>query len=752
MKQWLMAAGSAAILGTVALPATAQDEQNEDRTIDRVLDVVTVSATKKKDPENVQNVPVAVTAFNADTIEALQVRDIESLSYSSPNVSLDDVGTSKGVANFSIRGLGVNSSIPSIDPTVGVFVDGVYIGLNNGLIQDTFDISSIEVVRGPQGILFGRNTTGGAVLINTGNPTSTFEAKTRLAYETPVDDGRGGGSTYVQAYLSGPIIADRLNARLSGYFNDDEGYFRDLTFDDNRGGSESFVVRGSLEWLATPDLSVLAKIERTDVEADGPVGQNRGFYRRGTFDFSNDFRGLFESESTLTSLRTDWDVTFGDGTITNILGYRSFHQDTGGDIDATPLFLFHSGSDLEQKQISNELRYAGAFGALELTTGLFYFDQEIAYTENRYIPPITALPFSGGGRQDHTVWGVFAQGDYDLTDALTVILGLRYSYEEKDADIAYTIPRAAECSVTDSTCPDDVSDRNDWSNVTPKLGLQYRFSDAMQAYGSYTRGFRSGGYNFRITNPAVFQQQVAQTGSVSFDEESVDAFEVGLKYRDAQGRGSLNIAAFLNKVEDMQREVNISSPTSGVSQFILNTADADISGVEAEATFRLLDNVLLLANIGLIDAAYEDVRADISGDGVADATDEDLKIPRVPESTYGFGVIWDIDLASSGYLTLRSNFQHKDAFAYSDNNLGWVSEADMLDASLAWVTPLEGLTLSFYGKNLLDEAVVGNDTQLPFGGPLSTGMAQPFATRPQAGTFSTLKRGRLLGVELIKAF
>lgn len=752
MKHIFMAAGAAAALSATCLSATAQDTDREARTIDRVLDVVTVSATKKKDPENVQNVPVAVTAFSADTLEALQVRDIESLSYSSPNVSLDDVGTSKGVANFSIRGLGVNSSIPSIDPTVGVFVDGVYIGVNNGLIQDTFDISSIEVVRGPQGILFGRNTTGGAVLINTGNPASNFEAKTRLAYETPIDGDRGGASTYVQAYVSGPLIADRLNGRISAYFNDDEGYFKDLIFNENRGGGDTFVIRGSLEWLASRDVSVLAKLEHTEVEADGPVGQNRGIYRRGTFDFSNDYRGLYENETTLASLRTDWDVAFGNGTITNILGYRNFHQDTGGDIDATPQFLFHSASDLEQEQISNELRYAGTFGALELTTGLFYFDQEIAYTEHRFLPPITPVTFSGGGRQDHLVWGAFAQGDYSLTDALTVILGLRYSYEEKDADIAYTIPRAGQCSVTDATCPDDVSDKNDWSNVTPKIGLQYTFSDAMQAYGSYTRGFRSGGYNFRITNPAVFQQQVAQTGSASFDEESVDAYEVGLKYRDPNGRGSLNLAAFLNQVKDMQREVNISSPTSGVSQFILNTADADISGIEAEATFRLLDNVLLLANIGLIDASYEEVRADISGDGVTDANDANLEIPRVPETTYGFGFIWDIDLASSGYLTVRSSFQHKDAFAYSDNNLGWVSEADMLDASLAWVTPVEGLTVSLYGKNLLDEAIVGNDTQLPFGGPLSTGTAEPFAERPQAGTFSTLKRGRIVGMELLKEF
>ena len=752
MKNILTGASATALIWGGVLPATADTGEAESRTIDRVLDVVTVSATKKKDPENVQSVPIAITAFNSDTIEALQVRDIESLSYSSPNVSLDDVGTSKGVANFSIRGLGINSSIPSIDPTVGVFVDGVYIGLNNGLIQDTFDISSIEVLRGPQGLLFGRNTTGGAVLINTGNPTSTLDAKVRLAYETPIDDGRGGGSAYVQGYVSGPIVPEKLNGRVSIYYNDDQGYFKDLTFGDNRGGGQTSVVRASLQWTPAPTIRFLAKAEQTTVDGDGPVGQNRGTYRRGTFDFSDNNQGLYDADVTLASLRADWDVGIGDGTVTNIVGYRKFQQQTSGDIDALPVFIFHSGSDLEQEQFSNELRYTGTFSQLDLTGGIYYFNQDISYTELRYIPPVTSLTFSGGGRQNHTVWGGFAQGDYNLTDQFTLTAGLRYSYEEKDADIAYTIPRLTECSVVGGTCPDDVSDKNDWSNVTPRLALQYRFNEAVQAYGSYTRGFRSGGYNFRITNPAAYQEQVAQTGSYSFDEESVDSYEIGFKFRSLNGKSSLNAAAFLNQVEDMQREVNIASPTSGVSQFILNTADADISGIELEGTYRLFENFLLLGNIGLIDAAYQDVRADISGDGVTDNNDKQLEVPRVPETTYGFGFIWDIDLNSAGYLTVRSSFQHKDAFAYSDSNLGWVSEADMLDASLAWETPLQGLSLSLYGKNLIDEAIVGNDTQLPFGGPLSTGVAQPFSERPQAGTFSTLKRGRIIGLELIKAF
>merc|ERR1712137_1085021 len=179
-------------------------EADRQSAIDRVLGTVTVTATKKKDVENVQDVPVAVTAFNSDTLDALNVTTLESLSYSSPNVSLDDVGTSRGTANFAIRGLGVNSSIPSIDPAVGVFVDGVYMGLNSGLVLDLFDLESVEVLRGPQGLLFGRNTTGGAVLINTGNPTDDFTARARVAYETPVNEGRGGGNLYTQALVSGP--------------------------------------------------------------------------------------------------------------------------------------------------------------------------------------------------------------------------------------------------------------------------------------------------------------------------------------------------------------------------------------------------------------------------------------------------------------------------------------------------------------------------------------------------------------------
>ena len=735
----------------VASPAMAQSADEDTSAIARVLGAVTVTARKKADAENVQDVPIAVTAFNADTLDALNIRDLEGLSFSTPNVDLEDIGTARGTANFSIRGLGVNSSIPSIDPTVGVFVDGVYLGINNGVVFDLFDLDSVEVLRGPQGLLFGRNTTGGAVLVNTGNPTSDYSYSVKAAVETPVDSGRGGINSTVQGVISGPLVQDRLNGKIAAYYNTDEGYFKNQFNGDNQGEAQTTIVRGALEFFASENLTLLGKLEYFDSQGDGPAAQNRGTFDRDSFNFAVDNPGFYDTEILTGSLRADLDVDFGNGTITNIFGYRDYEGETDGDIDALPVFIFHSGTNLDQKQWSNELRYAGTFGNADVTTGVYYFDQEVGYDERRFIPPVTPAPFVGGGRQDHTVFGLFGQIDYAITDKLTGTVGLRYSEEKKTANVSLVVPRAALCSVINGTCPIDAinNDSVKFDNVTPKFGLQYTFSDTAQIYGSYTKGFRSGGYNFRITNPAGFLNLIATTGQLNFDEEKVDAFEAGAKLQTEDGRGQLNAAVFYTDISDMQREVNLPSATAGVSQSIVNTADADILGLELEGRFALTDNFLVMANLGLIDADYQDVRFDISGDAIVDATDLGLAIPRVPKATYGFGFIYDLDLAEAGSVTTRANFQHRDKFAYTDNNFGFINAVDMVSANITWNTPYEGVALSIYGKNLLDEVSAGGDTQLPFGtGAFSNGVNAPFDTSPAAGTFSPIKKGRLLGIEL----
>lgn len=757
--------------------AIAQERQSA---VDVLTDEIVVTATKKSNAENVQDVPIAIAAYNADTLQALKVRTLEDLSFSAPNVSLDDIGTTRGSANFSIRGLGVNSSIPSIDPTVGVFVDGVYLGLNSGVVFDLFDLDSVEVLRGPQGILFGRNTTGGAVLINTGNPTDEFEYKARVAVEGPVDSGRGGINSFIQGTVSGPIVPGKLNAKIGGYFNGDSGYFKNLANGENHGEAQTYIGRAALEFTPVDELSFLAKIEYFTNEGDGPTGQNRGLFERDSFDFSIDNEGLTDSESILGSLKMDWDIPFGNGTVTNIFGYRDYEGIASGDIDSTPLSLFHSPTELTQDQLSNELRYNGTFGKANVTTGLYYFKQNVAYTESRIVqqdfgliagPGFVPPPqFYGGGAQEHAVYGAFGAVDYSVTEKLMLQLGIRYSKEVKDADITYVRPRP-ECSVVDSTCPtmgtnpfiptenNGFKDKDSWKNWSPKVGLQYFITDDAQVYGSWSRGYRSGGYNFRITDANGFEAFFPPGSPRAFDEEKVDSYEIGAKFDSADRRFQLNTAAFYTDITDMQREVNQSDINSGgVLQTILNTADATIKGVEADTRFRVLDSLILTGNVGLIDADYDEVRFDLSGDGVVDGTDLDLKLPRVPSATYGVGFIHDLALSSDTGITTRVNYQHRNRFAYTDSNLGYIQAADIVDANITWDTPVKGVSLALYGKNLLDEVQAGNDTQVPFSGafsplvPGSSNLSDPtagtFSYNPVGGTFSPLKKGRVIGLEL----
>jgi len=761
----------ALLLGTAVLApfaASAQDAEEpvqEERasTLDSINEIL-VTGTKTRDPENVQDIPIAVTAFNSDTLEAYKIRTISGLSFQAPTVSLDDVGTTRGTANFTIRGLGINSSIPSIDPTVGVFVDGVYLGINGGVVFDLFDLDSVEILRGPQGVLFGRNVTGGAVVINTGNPTEDFRGKFRAAVDGPaLDGGRGGANYTASGVISGPIVEDVLLFKVGAYYNKDEGYFTNLFDGSNHGAAETKILRGALE-ARLGGLTLLGKLDYFESDGDGPSSQNRALFDRNSFDFSIDEPGAYSNEIWTGSLTATMDI--GPGTLTNVFGWRKYDSTTLGDIDATPLFLFHSETETAQEQFSNELRYAMKFDNLDLTIGGFYFNQDLAYTETRALrrdlPPAFQPPvFFGGGAQDHEVIGVFANAQYQLTDALSVIAGIRWNQETKDAGVTYILPRAP-CSFVQGTCPtgtepfdpaterDGFTDRIRFRNVSPKVGLQYEFANS-QIYGHWSRGFRSGGYNFRITSVEVFNRAFDQTGLLGFDEEKVDNYEIGGKFQTADRSFTLNAAAYVTKVSNMQREVNLADPGAGIVQNILNTADATIMGFEAEARMRVSDSLAFTANIGIIDAEYDEVLFDISGDGFINDTDLALSLPRVPPITVGLGAIHEWDLGNSTILT-RINYQYRDEAAYTDDNLGWLNSLDNLEANITWETPVEGLSLSIYGRNLLDQVQEGGDTQVPFGGPNSTGVRQPFGPNPTAGTFTPLMRGRNIGIEALFEF
>ena len=503
-----------------------------------------VVVTAQKREQSIQDVPVSMTAFDAEQLAAAKVRSLGDLTIGIPNVGFDEIGTSRGTVNFSIRGMGINSSIPSLDPTVGVFVDGVYMGTNSLLLFDTFDLESIEVLRGPQGVLFGRNVVGGAVLLNTRAPTEQFEATLRSAVE-------GGGKApnfYNAATLNAPLT-DTLATRFTVYSNQDQGWFKNQRDGKAFGAQDTLMLRPVLSWRPSANFDLTLRYEYQSIESDGPASQNVDYYDRRGHKFYVDEDGYLDAETHFFNARVDWDVAFGNGTITDIFAWRNAQGDAFSDLDGQPavpvypLRQFHFGTDLESEQFSNELRYTGTFfNRLQLATGVYYFTHALDYFETRELGFVNGplVHQFGGGYYDVDSLGLFLNLDYDLTDWLTLTGGLRYTYEEKEADIAY-LPRNQVVNDPDNPgchmlrgprCPIDSSDDASWNSLSPKIGLTLRPVDQLMLYWHWTRGFRSGNYNVRIAGIRSAEQEGPS------DEEQVDNFELGSRRHWELARGS----------------------------------------------------------------------------------------------------------------------------------------------------------------------------------------------------------------------
>jgi iron complex outermembrane recepter protein len=504
-------------------------------------------------------------------------------------------------------------------------------------------------------------------------------------------------------------------------------------------------------WTPTDDLEMVFRSEYTKSDGQGPPGQSHtngsgipgspDNFDRDSFRFSIDERGVADFDVNFASWETNWDT--GHGTVTNIFGWRAIDLVNRSDIDAQPVPIFHVNALTESEQFSDELRYSGQFGKLNLTTGLYYLTNEVKYSERRELLGVLLLgtpregePFltqDGGGDYQVDTSALFGEIDYSLTDSLSLIAGARFTHETKEVDIAsLTRNINSPCDVTAGTCPYDFSDDKSWDAVSGRLGLKYDLSDQSMIYAHVSRGQRSGGYNLRNT-----AADTVNFGPGPFDEEVVDNFEVGYK-TELGGRGRLSAAAFYTLVDDMQREINLSDPTSGVVQVIRNTADASIKGIEFDGTFALGERTLLLASAGWLDPRYESVKFDLNGDGVVDGRDKDLDLPRAAKWTYSVGLTHDFAVGSWGELTARINYAFRDDSSYTDNNLGFILDQEILDVGLDFRSAGGQWSLSLYGKNLLNDVKHGGDTQLPaLLGPV-----------PLGGTFAPLSKGRVVGVEL----
>jgi len=338
-----------------------------------LLEEVRVFGTKRSDSEAAQNVPAQITAYDSSQLEALNVVTMEDLSFTMPNVSLDQIGTYPGVANFSIRGFGINASTASVDPAVGVFVDGVYQGVNFGSVVDTFDLESVEVFRGPQGVLFGRNVTGGAVLMRSARPSpgEDLKAKVRVGYEERD-----------QLTVSGSVegsLTDSFAAKVSIYSRDDSGYFDNEFLDKYTGAQETQLLKLTGVWDVTDDLSFTVIYEDGSMDGDGAVTQfpnSTPLTPSDKVEVRSGDVGENDQDWERYMVELNWDI--GPGRLTNIFGYKEIDVYAKTDIDGGPANSFIGDTRIGHDQYSNELRYNfDATSNWNVTLGGYYFEAQL---------------------------------------------------------------------------------------------------------------------------------------------------------------------------------------------------------------------------------------------------------------------------------------------------------------------------------------------------------------------------------------
>jgi len=697
-------ASAAVVVFTLPTIALAQDGAAS-----AMLEEIVTTARKRSKAEAVQDVPIAISAFGAVQLDALFVKKLDDLSYLMPNVQLEAVGTFPGVQNFSIRGQGINSSIPSVDPTVGVFVDGVYMGTTYGVVIDTFDLESVEVLRGPQGLLFGRNVTGGAVVLRNARPDGEFGARVRV------------GATDAQQYnmaaaLEGSLIQDKLAGKVVVYYDDDQGYYEGTTIGRDVGAMTTKMIRPTFVWTPNEHDDVTLIMESGESKGDGAIWSNVTAQRAGAIPefttIAND-PGYTDMKWHQATLEVNI-AEVGKGTLTNITGWRRDSAESATDIDGISAPIFYVPGSTSQDQISNEFRWSGdVTDNWQATAGLYYFEQNINYREGRYIQVVVLRAL--GGDMDAKNVGAFWNNDFQILDDFSMSVGLRYTGEKKSAQIISGVGGGCTDVVTFDCTFDSLS--GDWTNVTPKIGLQWELGDSGQIYSFWSKGYRSGGFNFRNAKPNIIPPGPTK-------EEENTTIEIGYKSDFLDGRMRLNAAIFHNEIEGMQRELNIGDPDVVVLQGTINAGDVTIWGLELDFVGMITDNFSVSASYGHQEGEYDKVNPDF-----ASFLGPDL--PRLAPNNYSVGLSLDLPMSGAGLINLATNYSFREEHPYNDSNTEIFGDQKRLSASANWFLPNDAWQISLYGKNLTDEANWGNLTSI-------------------AGLFTAgpMQKGRIYGLEV----
>jgi iron complex outermembrane receptor protein len=699
----------------------------------QMLEEVVVTATRRA--ETAQNVPVSLTPISADALEKAHVVDITDVGYLAPNVQLEPVSSLPGFATFSMRGIGVGAnSIRTIDPTVQVLVDGIVVATQIAGQLDMFDYERIEILRGPQGIFFGRNSIAGAVSLITAKPAEEFGGKAKFGVGSH-------GLLLGEGTIEGPI-SDNIRGKAALQIRKFDGFFEDNnggTFvpaqynpagtqpenpTQNQKSKESIFFKPTITFTPTDSLEItLYGQYYTD---DGGSGAAQAYVVPGApalpletlfgytppkeqLNANNDLIG--DSQTDLKQLVAEVNWELGNGVLTSITGFRNLEFESSTDVDGTPFTLIHFPDNKEEaSQFTQEFRYSMNLNeSTDLIAGIFYMDAEQEVIERREFTGLTAgrdhFDFNyiqSDWSQDVESMAVFASLRYSLAENWSTSLGVRHTSETKDLNLTPLTgcagPGFTGCS-TEKTLFSET-----WSNTSPRVSLEYRPDSNAMYWLSWTRGFRSGNFNARAPSLA---------GVGPANEEQGDQFEIGLKGDFFDGTLRTNVTAFYTLYADIQRISAAEDKLGNPLQVIRNAADADITGIEVEVTWLPTDYLTFQASYGYVDPKFNKFTGiELDGNPGLTSADEalakDLKFERVPDFEYTLvgSYRWPIN-SLGGDLIARAQYAYRDGFFTEITNSPdrAIDGYGIFDASLNY----EGTNwrASLWGRNL-NEVTTGN--------------------------------------------
>jgi iron complex outermembrane recepter protein len=597
-KSFLLAAMATSALTVVATPAFAQDEAAAEE-----VDSGEIIVTARRRDESLQDTPVAITAINTAMLENKASLNIGDLQGAAPGLLITQQNSGAAAANLSIRGLTYADIEKSQTPTVGVVVDGVTIGTNTGQLQDVFDVAQIEVLRGPQGTLFGANTIGGVVSITRTKPTMETGLKAELTY--------GKWNTLTAKAIGNVGNGDSLGLKLWYFHNETDGFYRNATANRRAGWSKGDNFGGSLLFKPSAlDLDVQLTVGQSNQKFE-PVVSNLtnstelfcGFIPANQCNRNNtsDIYTLFGSDQTRSSYKAPeatLQVNFDAGGVklTAITGWRHSKESQTQDYDGSSTDLYFTDRRQHYTQWSQELRLSGDVGKFDYVVGGYAFDSTYDLTQwsrvfgfNPAVPPTLFDRNSQHVEGQYTSYAFFGDFNWAFADQWRLSFGGRWSHDTKkllngfapNVLINPTNVQASQFALVGT------GDAN-FSKFTPKVGVDFRPNDDTMLYASWSRGYRSGGFSPRAATAA--------TASTPFGPETVDSYEVGGKFSLADGKVLLNLAAYYSDYKDMQQNLTVPGGPTGNQTITGNVAGgAAIKGIEFDATFRPVDNLRLTA-------------------------------------------------------------------------------------------------------------------------------------------------------------